>query len=65
MADHTGWEIQKATHLLIILQEQVADILQSVLARATYKDTIEALKDHHGDYHLVAAYWSQLKAGLI
>jgi hypothetical protein len=61
MADHTGWETHKVTHLLTILQGQVADILHSVSARVTYKDITEALKGRYGDYQLVATYWSQLK----
>lgn len=27
-----------------------------------YEDTAGAIKDHYGDYQLVAAYWFQLKA---
>jgi hypothetical protein len=40
-----------------------AEIVHSVPAEATYKNTVRALKGHYKDYQLAEAYQSQLKAG--
>jgi hypothetical protein len=46
---------KKATHLL-------TNVLHSILAKALYKDSAEALEDHYRYHQLVMAYCSQLKA---
>jgi hypothetical protein len=63
MDNHNDWTShKKAMHLLATLQGQAADILQSILAGAAYKDIIGALEGHYREHQLVAAYWSQLRA---
>jgi hypothetical protein len=63
VTSHNEWtSCEKATHLLAILQGQVADILHSVLARAAYEDIIRALKGCYTDHQLAVGYWVQLKA---
>jgi hypothetical protein len=53
----------KATHLLIFLQGQAANILCIGLARATYEeDIVGALKERYGDHKLVPSYQSIFKA---
>lgn len=50
-------------HLLVLLQDQAANILYIGLARATYKeDIVGALKDHYGDHKLAPSYQYNFKA---
>jgi hypothetical protein len=50
-----------ATHLLVILQGQVSNVVHSVTAVATYEDMVGALKGSYRD-QLEEAYWLHLKA---
>jgi hypothetical protein len=62
-AAHNDWTPrEKAAHLLSVLQGQVADVLHSVPAGASYEDIVGALQDRFGDHQLAAAYRSRLKA---
>jgi hypothetical protein len=57
---HNDWtSCEKAMHLLTTLQEQAADILCGVAARA---DIIGVLEGRYEDHQLVVVFQNQLKA---
>jgi hypothetical protein len=52
---------EKATYLTAALNEPAAHILYGVPAGVTYEVVTEMLENHYGDYHLQAAFHSELK----
>jgi hypothetical protein len=58
-AIHNVWTPrEKAAHLLSVLQCQLAHILHSIPAEASYEDIVRALRNRFGDHQLAAAYRS-------
>jgi hypothetical protein len=53
---------EKSTHLFSVLQGQAADILHTVLAKATCDDIVVVFRNRFGKHQLAASYRSQLKA---
>jgi hypothetical protein len=47
--------------MLTTLQGQASDVLHGNPKGATYKETVNDLKDQFGDHHLAVGYRSQLK----
>jgi hypothetical protein len=52
---------ERATYLIIALNEPTAHILHGVPTGATYEEVTEVLENCYGDHHLEAAFHSQLK----
>jgi len=53
---------EKAAHILSVLHGKAADILHIMLAKVTYVDIVESLRDRFGDHQPATTYRSQLKA---
>jgi hypothetical protein len=62
MVYHYKWSPGlKAMHPPVVLQGWPSNVLHGVRKKVMYEETVEALEDRFGDYHLDTAYRSQLK----
>ena len=55
---------EKASYILIVLQDQAADVLHTVAAEAIYENIVGAFRDRFGDHQLAAVYRLQRKASV-
>jgi len=55
---------EKSTHFFSVLQGQAADIIHTVLAKATCEDIVVAFRDSFGKQQLAASYRSQLNGSV-